>query len=721
MGTRIGYVGSNSPGSYTTKFKTPQSLDIQLDSGEYPDGSFTLNDISIGSAYWYNEYNDNGLYVNLFLCDSNGNNRVQLGYWRIESQTSDYTKTFTVRNATGLTGKALYLLMEDTVSGSYMDSRDYTVLRYRTDVTVSTIKNTYAITCESTTGGNLTANYSQAAAGTTVTLTPAPETGYQLTGYTTTPSVTITGNQFVMPSSAVTIRANFAKVNYTITKAASPSAGGTLTVASTAQYNTVVSLSVTPATGYRFTGYTTSPSLTITDNKFTMPPSNVSITANFEKITYTITKAASPTAGGTVTVASTAQCGDSVSISQTPNTGYYFNGWQTSPALTISGGAFTMPANNVSVTAKYLKRSTATLSKTSMTGGDTITLTISTESSAYTHKYKLSFGTNMETSLTNVSAGVTSVSISVPASWSNYIPSATSKSGGSLVLYTYSGSTQIGSYTISSLTYNVPSSAVPTIGTVTTSIARTIGGVTYANVGNYYVQNHSGVRVQTTAAGVYSSTISSLKVSINGYSGNSYTKTVSSGSIDFTTGLLSVAGTTTITVTATDSRGRKATKTATITVTAYNAPSGTVTCRRVDSGGSDDDMGQYAKYTMTKTYSAIGSNTLTTRMTSQGSTVTITNNSGDVLPGSRQTFDIQLDYTVTVTLQDNFETTTVTGKLQSARFIIFASANGKKLGLMKAATKGGTNDETIELSGTATIYIGDLTLAQYIQQVVNNM
>lgn len=649
MATKTGGIGNNDPNNYMTYFKTPQALGIQMATGEYPNGTITFTDIAAGGPVWRNQhYGGMNFEVKLYLCDSAGNNKCLIGDWVINAQESSNKKDFSVSGATGLAGKALYLIMDDTWSEPG-DSRDYTVLRYRTGVSVQTAYNQFRVNCATAQNGSVSASVNMATVGSTVTLYPSPNTGYYLTGYTT------------------------------------------------------------------------SPTLTITNNTFTMPASDVTITPVFAKVTYSITKAASPAAGGTVTVASTAQMGDSVSVYQTTNAGYYFNGWTTSPALTISGDAFTMPASNVSITANYLKRSTGSLSKTSFAGGETITLSISADKSAYSHKYQLSFGGSMVTSLTNVNAGVSSASINVPISWCNYVTSATTKTGGTLTLYTYSGSTQIGSYTISNLTFNVPASVVPSIGTVTTSIARTIGNVTYANVGEYYVQNHSGVRVQTTASGSYSSTISSLKVQLNGYSGSSYVKTVSAASIDFTTGLLSVAGSTTITVTATDSRGRTATKTATITVTAYNAPSGSVTCRRVNSGGSDDDMGEYAKFTLTKNYTAVGSNSLTVRMTSQGSTVTVTGTSGDVLPGSRQTFSIQQEYTVTVTLQDSFETTTVTGKVRSANFLIYASANGKKLGFKKAATKGGVNDETIEFSGTATIYIGDLTLAQYIQSIVNNM
>ena len=485
---------------------------------------------------------------------------------------------------------------------------------------------------------------------------------------------------------------------------------GTLTAnKSSAAPGTTITLTPTPETGYEVNTITTSPSVTITNNKFTMPSSAITVTATFKKKTYTITKNVSPSGAGTVTVNSTAQMGDSVAISQTPATGYYFKEWTTSPALTISGGSFTMPAQNVTVTAKYLKRSTATLDKTTLTGGGTAKLTITSESGSYTHKYKLSFGTNMETSLVSVAAGVTSVTISIPESWSNYIPSAATKTGGTLIVETYSGSTKIGTYTISGLTYAVPASAVPALGTITTSIARTIGGVTYADVGNYYVQKHCGVRVQASATTQLSATIASMKVELLGYSGGAYNATVSGSSIDFTSGLLLQAGTASIKVTATDSRGRTATRTETITVTAYNQPDGILTVRRVDISEQDDDTGIYAKYELSKAFSAIGTNSLTVTMTSQGDSEALSADSGNILPGSRQTFSTQQEYTIQVTLADAFETVTLQVKLRSAKFIIYVSADGNKLGLMKAATHNVPLDKdyNIEIPDNAEVWYGD--------------
>ena len=646
-------MASGSIGGGSILFKTPQSIGITLGSNTYPKGTFTMTNLDRDHAWWRKD-SVPSCYIDIYLCDSEGNNRYYL--FRVEINGGQYTTSFTPYTASvdaiGLKGKALYLIgVGYLIPGTSANSIDYIRLINTTGITLDTAEDKYSITVSAGTGGSLSASVASASPGETVTLTPSASTGYYLTGYTTNPSVTITNNTFTMPSSAISVTANFAKITYTISKGASPSGGGTVT-----------------------------------------------------------------------TSANSATMGTSVTVSQTPATGYYFNGWTTSPALTISGGAFTMPASNVSIVANYLKRSTASLNKSTLTGNDTAILTISADKSTYTHSYKLSFGTNMETGWVSVAANVPSVTISIPDSWSNQIPSATSKRGGTLTVKTYSGSTEIGSYTISGLTYAVRASAVPTLNNITTSIARTIGGVTYANVGNYYVQKHCGVRIQDSASGVLGSSISSMSVSLSGYSGSSYSKTVSAASVDFTTGLLTISGTTTITVTATDSRGRTASKTATITVTAYSAPSGSLSVRRVDASRNNDDRGEYAMYTKTNSYTAVGSNSLTVTLTSQGSSVTGPANSGDLLPNSRQTFSIQQEYTITLTLADLFETTVITAKVNSARFIIYTDANGTKLGFMKATTKSipSGKDSTIEFSGTSQIYIGDETLEAYIQRIAGS-
>ena len=492
----------------------------------------------------------------------------------------------------------------------------------------------------------------------------------------------------------------------------------------TAMEGETVTLYPVPNTGYELDYYTSNREITISNNKFTMPGANTSVTAHWKLKNYTITKAVRPAGAGTVSGSGSATMGAAVTMSQVPNTGYKFDHWEISTGTISSGGGFTMPAANVTVTAVYLQRSTATINKTTLKGGETAILTISAASTGFSHKYSLSFGTGMETGLVSVAAGVTSIVLEIPEEWAEGIPSALTKSGGTLTVETWNGTTKLGEYTISGLTYTVPDDAVPEIGEIITSIARTIGGVTYANVGDYYVQGKCGVRIQAEAQGAYEATVTGMAVSVSGYNGEHH-EAVADDEIDFTTGLLTIAGVTTITVTATDSRGRTGSATATITVMPYTAPAGTLAVERADAGGDPDDVGTYGIYEMTSLYTQIVSNTLTKTLTSQGVTVPVADTAGDLLPGTgnRQTFLSQNEYTITLTLEDAFETVTITARMKSAKFVIHVDSGGDRIAFFKAANKAipAGKTSTMEISGDTQVYIGADTLEDYIRAIVNAM
>jgi len=729
MATRTGYIGSNASSGNQTMFKTPQSIGITLEAGEFPNGTITFTDIASGGPVWRNNNYGTTLAVWLDLCDSTGNTKIRIGSWNIAANSSSNKKDFSIANAQALAGKALYLIMED--SGQDYDTRDYTCLRGRTAVTINTDYNNHSIGGVGATGGSFSLDKYTAATGETVTYTASPDTGYTANAPTTSPAVTVTSAgtnkwSFVMPNSDISVYARFTKNNYTVSKATTPSGGGSATLSkTTATYGEQITVTPSPATGWRVKSITTSPSVTVSNNKFTMPASNVTVTVTFEKIPYSVTVNRSPAAGGSASAnKSTANYGDTVTLSQTPASGYYFNGWTSSPAVTITSGSFTMPNGNITITANYLKYSSASVNTKSLTSGGSVTLTISPDKNTYSHKYKLSFGTGMETSLTSVAAGTTTVTISVPDSWAEQIPNATQKTGGTLIVETYNGTTKIGTYTITGFTYNVRATAMPTLGTITKSIVRTVNGTTYANVGDYYVQNKSAVNVQAAASGALGSTISTMTVTLSGYTGAAYGGSVSSGSLNWTSGLLTISGTVTITVTATDSRGRTVSGTATFTVTAYSRPGGTLAVRRVDVNGDDDVLGTYAAYVKTSTYTQVGSNSLTVTLKSQGSSVTGPADSGDLLPGSRQTFSQLNEYVIELELTDAFETVSIIVKLPTAQFMIALGPDGTRMAFMKAVNEnlvaGAGKTGVLEFSDTVQIFIGTTTLEQYIRDIINN-
>ena len=200
------------------------------------------------------------------------------------------------------------------------------------------------------------------------------------------------------------------------------------------------------------------------------------------------------------------------------------------------------------------RATTPTVSATSVNMGSDITISMPRASSSFDHTLTYKFGNATGTIGSDLSI---SKAWTVPLSLASQIPNGTSGTC-TITCKTYNGSTLIGTKTVS-FTAKVPSSVVPSVSSLT--IAEAVSGLS-AKFGAY-IQNKSKAKVTITAAGSYSSTISSYKTTV---SGKSY-----SGST-FTSGVLATSGTVTIETTVTDSRGRTAKKSSTITVLAYTAP-----------------------------------------------------------------------------------------------------------------------------------------------------
>jgi uncharacterized repeat protein (TIGR02543 family) len=73
---------------------------------------------------------------------------------------------------------------------------------------------------------------------------------------------------------------------------------------------------------------------------------------------YTITL--NQTTGGTISASSSqAAEGANVTLTATPNVGYTFGSWSVTPSVTLNGDSFTMPANNVTVSATFTASTTS--------------------------------------------------------------------------------------------------------------------------------------------------------------------------------------------------------------------------------------------------------------------------------------------------------------------------------------------------------------------------
>lgn len=132
--------------------------------------------------------------------------------------------------------------------------------------------------------------------------------------------------------------------------------GGTVTASATSgiRKGATITLYRTASTGYQFSSWGASVTVN-SSNQFSMPAANVTVSPTWTKINYTITKAVNPSGAGTLTAPATATYGATVTLSQTPSAQtWQFSNYTVSSIGTISGNTFTMPAQNVTVTANYV-------------------------------------------------------------------------------------------------------------------------------------------------------------------------------------------------------------------------------------------------------------------------------------------------------------------------------------------------------------------------------
>ncbi len=247
----------------------------------------------------------------------------------------------------------------DKTYNSKTENYDFTMPS--SDVNVSVIfgtpsTSTYSVTTSNPTGGKVTVNKSTAAQGETVTLSNTPDTGYKFVNYVVN-GKTQTSNTFTMPNGAVTVTANFSKIQYNVS-VTNPT-GGKITVdKTTATYGEKVTLSNTPDSNYKFANYIVNGKAQ-TANTFSMPASNVTVSGAFTEITYNVTVKTG--SNGSVTAsASSIGVGKTVTLTVKPSGGYVLTSLKVDGTECVSSVknntyTFQMPSHNVEVTYAFTK------------------------------------------------------------------------------------------------------------------------------------------------------------------------------------------------------------------------------------------------------------------------------------------------------------------------------------------------------------------------------
>ena len=348
----------------------------------------------------------------------------------------------------------------------------------------------------------------------------------------------------------------------------------------------------------------------------------------------------------------------------------------------LSGVYYEGLSQSSSVTLNTIPRASSfTLSASKIEFGKSITINIKKASSNFTHQLYYSFNGS---SYASIAFGIsTSYTWTVPLSLINKIPNATSAKI-TFKLYTFNGNTNIGSTTTNgTFTATVPSSAIPTISSITVT-----DGTALSSQFSGYVQNKSKAKISVSASGVYKSSIKSYSISVNG-------ETLKSNNA--ISGVLKSSGTNTISVRVTDSRGRTSTtKTTTINVLSYSNPRASLVANRCNINGELDIEGEYAKIVANGTISSLNNlNTkkfiLQYKLSSSDETHTIETYTESYTYNSEKIVNIGKDDTVVISLiaTDSFGNASSSNNLGSAYTLLDFNKNGKGIALGKVSEEDG--------------------------------
>ena len=250
--------------------------------------------------------------------------------------------------------------------------------------------------------------------------------------------------------------------------------------------------------------------------------------------------------------------------------------------------------------------STGTLSSSSITLGNSISLTVKSLSTSYTHTIEWYLNNQKVGSTQNQTGSGSPGNFSYPTSLatSTYFSSTSNISQGKVVLTTKWNNTTIGTATYY-FNVNIGNNALPTMSKP--SFVFQDRGST--NRG-YCLQNFSSVYCTASASGSAGASIQKIQVVVTGAaSGNfSFSSNLSNRKLDIS---LSNAGTVTVTVTATDSRGKTSSNNNSFTVESYFPPSITsMNFYRCNASGTATTEGTYIRGTADFNYSTIRSNTV---------------------------------------------------------------------------------------------------------------
>lgn len=298
----------------------------------------------------------------------------------VEVDGADKTST-TIK---GLSTGDYYVKVATVASSDFNPAgqAETTQTRVNIPVIVEDGKKVYMVSLpDSITGGKVTpvdnSKVTNVEKGTKVELNVTPDKGYEIekvsitdkaTGKEITPVTSENGKYtFTMPEGDVNVQASFKKVNYKV-NVSNGIANGKLTVVQTAQVDDKVTITATPNEGYQLTAIKVtvpgenSREFNPTESNglytFTMPASDVTISAEFSNKPYTVS--IGKLEHGNITFdESNIVANALVKLNVTPEKGYKLDSLvvtkENGEKVDVTDNTFVMPTSNVTITATFVK------------------------------------------------------------------------------------------------------------------------------------------------------------------------------------------------------------------------------------------------------------------------------------------------------------------------------------------------------------------------------
>lgn len=216
----------------------------------------------------------------------------------------------------------------------------------------------------STTGGGIYNN------GSSVTVIATPAAGYRFINWTEESSSVSTNAEYTFIATANrNLVANFVQT-FSINTTSNPAFGGLTTGGGIYDSGAAATVIASPATGYRFVGWTEDGITVSTNPTYVFIVSgNRSFLANFIQV-YIINTTSNPSTGGLSTGGGTYDIGMLVTVTATPNPGYKFVNWTEGGIPVTSNPAFSFAASvNRSLVANFIQTFNISTSSNPMAGG----------------------------------------------------------------------------------------------------------------------------------------------------------------------------------------------------------------------------------------------------------------------------------------------------------------------------------------------------------------